>query len=258
MKISLITISKNNLSGLRKTLENALKQNYDDVEFIVVDGESTDGSQEYLKSVSSRVKVIEAPAKGVYNAINVGIAKSTGTVIGMLNGGDTFSDENVLKTVANTFEKYADLGFLYGDVHYATNKTYGISRYYSGEDCSLLSLKRGFAPPHPSLYMERNLFGKVGMYKENYENAGDFEMFLRLFLDSKIKSIYLPFDMVEMAPGGISSTWRNRLYTNNIERMRALSENGLKRSWFRILMHYYYILKSTLWRKNKKTLRSFS
>jgi hypothetical protein len=105
---------------------------------------------------------------------------------------------------------------------------------------------RGFAPPHPSLFITSNVVQQVGLYREHFKIAGDFDVFLRLFSNSKIKGTYLPLDMVEMAPGGLSTSLKSRLYTNNVEKVQALRENGYKSLWLHVYARYYYIIKSTL------------
>jgi glycosyltransferase involved in cell wall biosynthesis len=254
MKISIISITYKNLSGLQRTVKSVMSQNYEDVEFIIVDGESDDGTADFLATIGDRAKIITSEAKGVYNAINQGLKASTGDLVGILNAGDVYTSDDVISTVAKAFEKNEDVSYLYGDIHFFNEHTLRISRYYSGADCSLKSMRRGFAPPHPTLFMRRQLMQKIGLYDESFRIAGDFEMFMRLFSDDKIKRLYLPLDMIEMAPGGISSWWRNRLYTNNVERMRALRMHGVKASLLRILTHYYYILNSSICRRkrNKK------
>jgi glycosyltransferase len=249
MKISLVTITMNDLSGLQRTVASLMHQSYVNTQYIIVDGKSTDGTQEYLKTLPERFLVIEAEPKGVYNAINEGIKRATGDVVGILNSGDVFNSGCILHLVAQKFVNDEALQYIYGDIHYMNDHYDSVARYYSGKDCSFHTLKQGFAPPHPSLYMTRKLIKRVGLYNERYKTAGDFEMFLRLFGNAKIKGAYVPLDMVEMAPGGISSTWKNRLYTNNAERKRAFTDNGYKVSLMQMFAHYYYIFKGTIWHK---------
>jgi glycosyltransferase involved in cell wall biosynthesis len=251
MKISLITITWNNLDALRRTLDSALQQNYQDVEFIVVDGCSTDGTLDYLRQYIGRVMILQSEAMGIYNALNVGIRHATGDVVGLLNAGDTFTEFDILQLVSDAFKMVDDLDFLFGDVHYEHELSHKVSRYYSGRGCSLKTMLRGYAPPHPSLYVKRSIFEKVGLYDESFAIAGDFDFFLRLFLDPKIKHVYLSLDMVTMSPGGISSLWRNRLYTNNVERIRSLRKNRVKSCRAKIFVHYFYNLKSLICRKKR-------
>lgn len=250
MKLSLITITRNNLSGLRRTVESVVQQTMlRDVQYIIVDGESTDGTDEYLATLPGQFQVIKAKPQGVYNAVNIGISHATGDVIGLLNAGDTYSSPTILQTVFDVFAIDPSVGYLYGDIHF-TNRTFTRStRYYSGADCNLHTMLNGFAPPHPSLYLRRTVQTQIGLYDESFKLAGDYEIFLRLFGNAKIKGLYLPLDMVQMAPGGLSATWSNRIFKNNAEKARALRKNGCKVSWLRIYSHYYYILKSTLCRQ---------
>ncbi len=246
MKLSLITITKNNLAGLKRTVKSILQQTISDVQYVIVDGESTDGTAEFLATLPDNFKVVVAKPMGVYNALNEGIKACDGDIIGMLHAGDTFNHKKILQKVTEKFNADRALGYLYGDIHYTNHKYNRRTRYYSGADCSLTTMLRGFAPPHPSLFMTSNVVQQVGPYREHFKIAGDFDVFLRLFSNSKIKGTYLPLDMVEMAPGGLSTSLKSRLYTNNVEKVQALRENGYKSLWLHVYARYYYIIKSTL------------
>lgn len=251
MKISLITITRNNLDGLKRTVSSIMRQNRSDVEYIIVDGYSTDGTKDYLATLPSQFRVIYSEPKGVYNAINVGIKNATGQLIGMLNAGDVYNTADVLKIVANKFETHSDLQYLYGDVYYCNKRHTRVTRYYSGQYCDLSTVLKGFAPPHPTLFMTAETIKTIGLYDESYVIAGDFDLFIRLFSASKIKGTYLPLDMIEMAPGGISSSLKSLVYTNNMEKSRALHANGYGSRWVMLCARYYYILISTLCHKKK-------
>lgn len=300
MTISLITISFNNACGLRRTLASVHGQELPcDVEHIIVDGMSSDGSREILdaavrgdfdRTVPSgkyHVRVMFSEPRGVYNALNVGLKASTGNIIGMLHAGDAFAAPDILAAVAGAFDNtnstssrianplkaspftrdvtsfQASPDFVFGDIHYAraVSGTVGCpwepgnyrsaGRYYSGRYGSLKSVLNGYAPPHPSLYMSRKCLEKVGLYKEDYKTAADFEMFVRLFCNRTLRFSYIARDMVCMEPGGMSASWRSRLRDNNRERMRAFRENGIRRPAFAPLLHYIYMIKSQLWQKIK-------
>lgn len=244
-RISVITINKDNSGGLARTLNSvsgqlsSLKDAGVNLEYIVVDGLSTDGSlirnREALEALNARI--VSAKPRGVYNAINEGLRLCTGEVAGLLHAGDVFTEDTVLSRIISVFQGETDADYIYGDV--------GIGRrYYSGEGFTAKTALTGFAPPHPSLYVRRKVMSKVGDYDESLKVAADFDYFLRLLHTPGLKGRYLPVKMVEMETGGMSQSFKNRLWTNNTERLMSLRKNGLPASRLRLAAHYVKILKS--------------
>lgn len=237
-KISIITITKDNREGLEKTLASVHAQTHTDIEHIVVDGCSTDGSEALL--VDADAKVLITGPKGVYNAINSGLHAATGDVIGLLHAGDVFADDNVLEDIAKAFYNQR-CDYLYGDIYYVNSRG-KITRQYSGASSSLKQLTRGNMPPHPSLYMTRECYQTIGDYVENYTICGDFDMFIRLFSNELLAGYYLNRDIVAMSIGGMSTTLYNRLFTNPRERLSALRTHNLPANPLRMLSHYINII----------------
>lgn len=243
MKISIITINLNNAFGLRRTINSIATQVAHlapggEIEHIIVDGESHDGSLDRLPRDLKSI-VLSAPAKGVYNAINVGLDVVTGDIVGLLHSGDVYASPDALSIIAGRFMAPDNVDFIWSDV------TVG-KRFYSGKDFTPGSLLSGFAPPHPSLYMRRSVFEKAGKYDESFKVAGDFDYFIRLFHDPYIRGIYMPGALVQMEAGGLSQKFVNRVWTNNRERLRALRKNGLPASPWRIVTHYKNVFSGFL------------
>lgn len=243
MKISLITINRNNTDGLGRTLASIVGQLHDispgcEIEHIVVDGESSDGSidtnRRALDTLGSRV--LNVPPRGVYNAINHGLDNSSGDVLGLLHSGDVFVSDDILSTVAATFADDPSVHYIYGDVAIGR-------RHYSGAGFDTSSARTGFAPPHPSLYVRREVNERLGHYDESLRIAADFEYFLRLLTDSGLKGRYMERLMVRMEPGGMSQKLSNRLWHNNTERLVALGRHGLPSSRWHLMRHYGKIIK---------------
>lgn len=240
MKISIVTINRNNRDGLRRTLrsiagQTAVGRPDVDVEHVVVDGESTDGSLDGLDSaLGSIVRV--CPPRGVYNAVNEGIKTTSGDIVGLLHAGDTYAGPEVLGRVLARFAESDAPDYVYGDV------TIG-RRYFKGDRLSRASVADGDVPPHPSLYMRRSAIEAVGLYDESYRNGADFEYFVRLAVNAALSGAYLPFVLVDMEPGGMSQSLRSRLVTNNVERVRALRKHGLPANPLRFFRHYVTALK---------------
>ena len=256
MKITIITATYNNASTLETTIKSVVNQSHEEVEYIIVDGASTDGSLDIIKRYASRhpkvIKYISEPDTGVYNAINKGIRMSTGEVIGLLHGNDYFSSTDILSQVAEAMNDNA-VPFIYGDVKYTRVGSDKVVRYYSSQQFTIEMLLQGIAPPHPSLYMRKELFDKYGFYKEDYLIGADFDMFLRLMVVNKLEGKYLPLDMVTMTTGGLSTRFYHQIFTNNREKYRALRENSCNVSVFLLLKRYLCTLKSF---RNTKPLRN--
>lgn len=245
MKISVITVTRNAGKAVEGTLRSVLAQKEADIELIVVDGASNDGTAEAVAETAAdnlgRIKWMSEPDTGIYNAINKGIAMATGDVIGTLHAGDRFHHDRVLADVTSVL---ADGGtaFVYGDVGYVDGESrVPTGRMYRAAGFRPSLLLGGFAPPHPSLYIRRDVVERVGGYRENYAVAADFEYFVRLMLIHGERGKYLREWMVDMAAGGLSSRWRNRLWANNVERLKALRENGLPANPLRLLRRYLYL-----------------
>jgi len=251
MTISIITITRNNAAGLRRTLQSLKEQTFHDVEHIIVDGESTDDTLAVLDTLRGRSKVMSHSPLGVYDAINAGFRLVTGDIVGLLHAGDVFTSPTVLEQVAREFDTEPKPDFIFGDVHFSRPGKKSVVRYYSGRDGGVKWMLRGFTPPHPSLYMRRELMEEVGPYRAGYKLSADFEMFLRLFNNDKFRWRYVPLDMVTMATGGLSSRWSNRLWGHNMERMRAFRDNNMRPSALKISIHYIKVIQSYLWRYRK-------
>lgn len=230
MKISLITVTYNSAGSLRDTIESILRQTYKDVEYIIVDGLSQDGTvdivREYEQVFGGRMRWISEKDKGLYDAMNKGINMATGDIVGILNSDDFFTSNTVLQSVAEAF--FDDIDAVYGDIHFVRPSDLSKSvRYYSSRNFRPWALRFGYMPAHPSFYARRELFEKYGVYSLNYKLAADYEMMVRLFRKAKIRYKYLPIDMVTMRTGGMSTrSVRNRLQLT-VEDAKACRENGM-------------------------------
>lgn len=245
MKISIVTITRNNCAGLARTIASVRAQRADAsdvaIEHIVVDGESCDGTARLLEGQDDII-VVRATPQGVYHAINRGIEAARGDVLMLLHAGDVFASNKIVERVAAEFAD-PSLDFVFGDLHYVNSRGRTVRRY-KGQHGGTAALLHGYAPPHPTLAVRMTAQHSVGLYSEDYIIAADFEMFGRLFCRTDLKYLYLPLDMVEMEAGGISSSLVSRLWINNREKLRALRRCGLPASMLRVLSHYLYIAKN--------------
>lgn len=212
MNLSVITINYNNLSGLRKTVESVLSQTYDDFEYIIVDGASTDGSQDYLREIekkwnrpTNRLHIISEPDTGIYNAMNKGIRMAQGEYLQFLNSGDSLVKPTTLKDVF-VLNRTADV--VYGnriDV-YDTGKT---EARQMPQQITAFFLRNSMIS-HQASFIRRTLFEKVGMYREDLKYASDWEFYLKAFVQHNATSEYLDKFVVYFDRGGISSNPANR------------------------------------------------
>ena len=207
MKISVITVCYNSIATLQDTLESILRQTYPDMESIVVDGASKDGTVEliekYSHQFSGRMKWLSEPDKGIYDAMNKGISMATGDIIGFLNADDYYQDGGVLETIAEAFARHgADA--VHGNLHYI-NGAREIVRTWRGTEYRPGSFQRGWSPAHPTFYCKRDCFTRYGGFDPAIGSAADFELMLRFIEKNHISTAYIDRDMVFMRTGGSST-----------------------------------------------------
>ena len=228
MKVSLITVCFRSAGVIRTALESVLAQKGVDVDYIVVDGGSSDGTVEILKEYESkfagRMRWISERDEGMYDALNKGIKMAEGDVVGILNADDMLEDENTLAFVASSFDQGIDC--VYGDIRFVRGESKKTTRYYSSKRWRPWMHNWGFMPAHPSVYVRREVFDRVGGYKLGYDISADFEWMVRLLCRSRVKSRYLPRSIVTMRLGGKSTAGLKAMLKLNRENVRANRENG--------------------------------
>jgi glycosyltransferase involved in cell wall biosynthesis len=216
VKVSIITIVYNNRETIADAIESVLSQTYPNIEYIVVDGLSTDGTVDIVKRYGDRIsKFVSEKDKGLYDAINKGIALATGDVIGLLHSDDFFYSPIAVASVAAAFQEQ-DTDSVYGDLLYVqkadTNKI--VRNWVSG------SYKRenflyGWMPPHPTFYVKKACYDKFGLYNTQLKSAADYELMLRFMYKHRITTTYVPEKLIKMRVGGKSNvTLKNRIKAN--------------------------------------------
>ena len=244
MKISLITVTYHSEKTLADTLESVLAQTYEDVEYLVVDGSSKDGTLDILRAYEprfgGRMRWLSEPDGGIYDAMNKGIRMATGDVVGLLNSDDFFASAEVLERVAAALSADASLDGVYGDVRYVdpadTRRTV---RHYSSASFTRKKLVYGLMPAHPSFYARRACFEKYGLYDTRYRISADYDMFVRLIWKGDVRLQYLPFDFVDMRSGGASSAGLKVHRTIMREHLRIAREHGMPSGFFRQSLRYF-------------------
>lgn len=228
MKVSLITVCFRSAGVIRSAIESVLSQKGVDVDYIVVDGGSNDGTVEILKEYESkfagRMRWISERDEGMYDALNKGIKMAEGDVVGILNADDVLEDENTLAFIASSFEPKVDC--VYGDIRFVRGESKKTTRYYSSKRWRPWMHNWGFMPAHPSVYVRREVFDRVGGYKLGYDISADFEWMVRLLCKARVKVRYLPRSIVTMRLGGKSTAGLKAMLKLNRENVRANRENG--------------------------------
>ncbi|MFN3783324.1 MAG: glycosyltransferase family 2 protein [Spirosomataceae bacterium] len=233
MKISLITITYNAAATVRTAIESVLSQSYPNIEYILVDGGSTDGTLEIVKEYGTKIEWKSEPDKGIYDAMAKGVARASGDVIGMVNADDFFPDNEVIQRVVDTFLKNPGLDAVYGDLHYvdAGDTAKVVREWVAGEYKKELFLS-GWMPPHPTFFLTKKAYLTYGSYNPVFKSAGDYELMLRMLYKYELKAKYIPQVQMKMRTGGVSNvSLRNRIRANN-EDYQAWILNGLTPKWY--------------------------
>lgn len=227
MKVSIITVCFNAVDTIQDTILTIAKQNYGHKEHIVIDGGSTDGTQEIIKKSPSVSKYIFEPDDGIYDAMNKGIKAATGDIVGILNADDFYENENVLSDVAAAFsDPLTDV--VYGDLVYVDKEnTDKIIRYWKSR-CFVPGLfQRGWMPAHPTFFVRKHYFDELGYYDTEYKIQSDFELTMRFLEIHRLNSVYLPNIMIKMRMGGVSNNSISNIIKGNIESYKACKKNNL-------------------------------
>jgi len=233
LKISIITVAYNSQSTIKHTIESVSSQDYSNVEYILIDGASTDWTLDILQFYKDKIHYfISEKDDGIYDAMNKGIKAATGDIIGILNSDDFYPDNKVLSKVAEVFEQ-TNCDCLYGDLVYVDQgNARKIVRYWQSGEFKKSSLNKGWMLPHPTFFVKKEIYNKFGLYNTELKSAADYEMILRLLNKHEISVQYIPEIIVKMRQGGLSnaSIW-NRLRANK-EDSRAWQMNDLYKPYF--------------------------
>ena len=237
MKVTVITAVLNARDDLARTRTSLLAQHHADVQHVIVDGGSTDGTLELLAEwrADGRCVCFSESDSGVYQAFNKGLRRAEGDCIGFLNAGDVYQDKNVLSDVVAALRD-ADVDLIYGDVDITHRDSIDKTiRRYKSTTFSGDKLLRGMMPPHPSIYARRRVYDDVGEFSEAFRIAGDFEWALRAWLLTHVSARHLDRVFVRMPTGGISNNGFRSIVESTVEMHRALEMHGLSASWLKLL-----------------------
>lgn len=230
MKLSIITVTFNSSNYLNCCIQSVLSQSYSDIEYVIIDGGSTDGTIEIVKSYGKRIsKFISEPDKGIYDAMNKGILCATGDIIGILNSDDIYADENVIANVVDQFIQNENLDICFGDLVYVNAKdTSKVVRNWKSKPYYKRYFEDGNVPAHPTLFLKNDVYKAVGLFDLQYKLAADYEFMLRLFKKFNFESKYFNRLIVKMRLGGATNKSLVNIISGNKEIINAWLNNGLK------------------------------
>ena len=229
MKISIITITYNSEKTIKDTINSVLSQNYKNIEYIVVDGDSQDYTKEIVNSYGNKIsKFISEPDNGIYDAMNKGLKLCTGDIIGILNSDDVFFDNKVIERIVKEFED-KDVDSTFGDLYYVKQDNLDkIVRKWKSSPFIEGSFAKGWHPAHPTFYVKKEIYEKYGYFDTTFDVSADFELMLRFLEKYKITSSYIPQVLVKMRDGGESNRSIQNILLGNKNIRRAFVKNGIK------------------------------
>ena len=228
MKVSIITTVYDSIDTIETSIKSVLGQSYKDIEYIIIDGGSTDGTIDIVNKYKSKIAVfVSERDSGIYDAMNKGIKLATGDIIGILNSDDFYFDNYTIEKIVNNFIEYGN-DSLYGDLVYVdavdTNK---IIRYWKAGNFKYHNLKLGWMPPHPTFFVRREIYQKLGTYNLEYKISADYDLMLRFLGKFKISVSYLPQILVKMRVGGNSNKTIGNIIRKSLEDYKIIKANNI-------------------------------
>lgn len=219
MKISIITIAYNSEETIEDTIQSVLNQTYSNIEYIIVDGGSKDGTLGIIERYKDKIStIVSEPDKGIYDAMNKGVALATGELVGILNSDDFYANNDVIKNIASTI---GDFDSIYADLVYVDrSNTDKIIRYWKSGTYKKGAFLSGWMPPHPTFFIRKSKYDQFGTYNLSLKSAADYELMLRMIHKEQISITYYPEVITKMRVGGQSNaTLGNRLKANKEDRL---------------------------------------
>lgn len=226
-KISVITVVRNAAGTIEETVRSVLAQKYPDIEHIVVDGVSTDDTMKVLNRYRGKIaKIVSEADRGIYDAMNKGIALATGDIIGCLNADDIYEHPQVLDRIAAAFDDER-VEACYGDLIYVDpDDMRTVRRYWRSCDYRQGLCDKGWMPAHPTFYVRRRVYERLGGFDLRYPRQADFELTMRFLEIGRVRSVYLPEILVRMRAGGRSNSSIGWVLKGNLESYRACKDHG--------------------------------
>ncbi|WP_066221428.1 glycosyltransferase family 2 protein [Formosa haliotis] len=228
MKVSIITATYNSENTIQHCMKSVLSQDYDNIEYIIIDGASKDKTLTLIDSEKQNhdnIVCVSEPDKGIYDALNKGIEKATGDIVGFLHSDDFFNSQKTINHIVKCFNE-SNVDGVYGDLHYinATNSD-KVIRNWESKSFSKKLLKQGWMPAHPTLFLKKEVYNKHGVFNLNFKIAADYDMMLRIFKDNTLQFAYLPEVITKMRVGGASNRSLKNIWLKTREDYMAVKGN---------------------------------
>jgi glycosyltransferase involved in cell wall biosynthesis len=238
--ISVITVVFNGRATLEETICSVLRQTYGNVEYIVVDGGSSDGSLEIIRKYDDRIDFwISERDRGIYDAMNKGMSLASGDIVGFLNADDLYADDGVLQKISDAFQS-ASIQACYADLIYVSQDNSRVVRYWKSKKFVKGDFAKGWSPAHPTFYVRRSEFEHMGLFDSAYKLAADVEFMMRYLERGGLNSVYIPDVLVRMRVGGVSNrSWKN-IVLQNKEVFAALRKNGIPFSKVTFIVNKFF------------------
>jgi glycosyltransferase involved in cell wall biosynthesis len=240
MKISVITVVLNNKSYLEDCINSVVRQNYNNVEYIVIDGGSTDGTIDIIRKNEEYITTwISESDLGMYDAMNKGITLASGEVMGILNSDDVYYDAHVLEDVASVMRD-SKIDACYSDLVYVDTRNLNkVVRYWRSRRFETGLFKKGWVPAHPTLFIRKQVYDQYGVFDLKYKLAADFELMVRFLEYYRIRVAYIPKIFVKMRTGGATNKSISNIVKQNFEIFQACKKNDMKISSLSFLMNKF-------------------
>lgn len=236
MRVSIITVCFNSADTIADTIKSVQNQNHSDVEHIIIDGFSQDNTLEVIQSCGHTGPLISEQDSGLYEAMNKGISVATGQIIGILNSDDFYSDNKVIEDVVAQFKR-PGCDAVYADLNYIDNsQSEKIVRKWRPGRFKPAKFNYGWMPPHPTVFVNKEVYDKFGSFNTEFSSAADYELILRFLYKNKIRAHYVPRVLVNMRAGGISNRTMNHRLKAHMEDYRAWTHNGMRPNWYTLML----------------------
>ena len=238
MKISIVTITYNSGKTLKCAIDSVLTQTYKNIEYIIVDGKSSDNTVAIINSYGNKIsKFVSEEDDGIYDAMNKGLRLASGDIVGILNSDDVYFDNRVIENVIKEFEE-KDVDSVYADLIFVKPKNLDKAvRYYDSSHFSPQKFAYGLMPAHPTFFVKKDIYERYGVFRTDLKIGADFDLLIRFLYTHKISYSYMKEILVKMRVGGVSTTFSS-IWINNIEQLQVCRDNGIDTNIFKIFLKY--------------------
>ena len=241
MKVSIITATYNSAKSITSSLNSIFNQDYKDIECIIIDGDSKDETISIIKTYQRKdlnITLVSEADNGIYDALNKGIKLATGDLIGFVHSDDKLASPHIISELVIAIKKTQASG-IYGDLQYVSKlDTSKLIRNWKSCVFSKSLLKKGWMPPHPTLFLKKEVYQKHGNFNQNYKISADYDFMLRVLKDNTLRFVYLPKVIIKMRVGGASNKNLKNIIQKTKEDYKAITSNKIG-NWGTLFLKNY-------------------